>query len=149
MSGMALNSGSRFKVEIKLSASPALSLLIVEDDKIALDIFGRMLAKKFPGITINIAENGTMGVQRFKEHAADIVITDLNMPGLNGIQMIRVIKGINADVKIIVLTGYNDEFTLQQLSETGNTAVIVKPIDFGKLFALVEKCIDEITLERR
>jgi YesN/AraC family two-component response regulator len=136
-------------MESKLSSGPALSLLIVEDDKTVLDIFSRMLARKFPGITINIAENGAMGLQLFKEHAADIVVTDVNMPGLDGIQMAREIKGIKADVKFIVLTGYSDDLTLQQLSETGITSVIVKPIDFGKLFALVEKCIDEITLERR
>jgi len=136
-------------VDTRLSSIPALSLLIVEDDKTVLDIFGRMLAKKFPGITINTAENGIKGVQCFKEHTPDIIITDLDMPGMDGFQMAREIKGIKADVKFIVLTGYNDEFTLEQISETGIYGFMVKPINFGKLFVLVERCIDEITLERR
>lgn len=135
-------------METRPGSTRALSMLIVEDDVTVLDIFGRVLAKKFPGITINIAEDGARGVRLFKEHAPDIVITDINMPELDGIQMAREIKGIKADVKFIALTGYNDDFTLRQLRETGINDVIVKPIHFGKLFALIEKYIDEIRLER-
>jgi YesN/AraC family two-component response regulator len=128
---------------------PALSILIVEDDTVCLGVIGRMIASKFPGITINSAENGKLGVQLFKEHAPDIVITDINMPEMNGIQMTSEIKSIKADVKFIVITGYSDGHYLQIFRETGINDFIVKPIEFGRLFAMIEKSIDEIELQRQ
>lgn len=124
----------------------ALSVLIVEDDELAKNIICHLIAKKFPGSTINLAENGEMGVQLSREHAPDLVITDINMPKLDGIQMASEIKMIKDDVKFIVLTGYSDTYCQEKLSEIGITDLIVKPVRFGALLALVEKCIGEITL---
>jgi len=127
-----------------MESRPALSILIVEDDEAANKIICHFIARKFPGSTINIAENGEMGVQLSSEHAPDIVITDINMPKMDGIQMASEIKLIKDDVKFIVLTGYSDNSCKERLSEIGITDLIVKPILFGKLLALIEKCIGEI-----
>src|ERR1700741_1568922 len=98
---------------------PALSILFVEDDKDFNEVMGSVLPLKFPGFTINIAGNGKSGLQLFKEHTPDIVITDINMPEMDGIQMARAIKSIKDDVKFIVLTAYNDKISLEKLGELG------------------------------
>jgi YesN/AraC family two-component response regulator len=124
----------------------ALSILIVEDDTVTSELLGRIIAAKFPGLAIAIADNGKMGVGLFKEHAADIVITDMNMPEMDGIQMVGEIKAIKDDVKVIVLSGDNEAEKLETFSGLGIYGSIVKPIEFGKLFDMIERCIDEIRL---
>ncbi|HLO26686.1 MAG TPA: response regulator [Geobacteraceae bacterium] len=118
-----------------------LSMLIVEDDKLTLDILARVIARKFPAATINVAENGKIGLEFFKEHVPDIVITDINMPEMDGIQMAREIKAIKADTKFIVLTAYSNKSYLMQFREIGCCAYLMKPIDFGKLCDAIENCI--------
>jgi YesN/AraC family two-component response regulator len=146
MSVTALNSGSRSDMESRHESPSALSILIVEDDTVTNELLGRIIAAKFPGLAVAVADNGRMGVELFKERAADIVITDMNMPEMDGIQMTGEIKAIKDDVKIIVLSGDNDTKRLEIFSELGIYGSIVKPIEFGKLFAMIERCIDEIRL---
>jgi YesN/AraC family two-component response regulator len=131
-------------MESRQESPPALSLLIVEDDTVTNELLGRIIAAKFPGLAIAVADNGRMGVELFKEHAADIVITDMNMPEMDGIQMAGEIKAIKDDVRVIVLSGDNDAKKSEIFSNLGIYDSIVKPIEFGKLFAMIEKCIDEI-----
>ncbi len=127
----------------------SLSILIVEDDPSAIEIILLMIPLNFPEVTIYGALNGTQGVELFKEHLPDIVITDINMPGMDGIRMAEEIKAMKADTKFIVLTGYSDKVHLDKFIDIGITDYMLKPIDFKKLFAAIEKCIAGIELERR
>ncbi|MCM2359766.1 MAG: response regulator [Geobacteraceae bacterium] len=127
---------------------PAISLLLAEDDKMASDVTGLIIASKFPDVTIYFAENGRIGVELFKEHMPDIVITDINMPEMDGIEMAGEIKAIKADTRFIVLTGYSDEDYYGKFSQIGFDHYILKPVVFKELFAALEKCIAEIMLNR-
>jgi len=124
----------------------SFSLLFVEDDEVVCLAIVRILARQFPDTTVYTAENGRIGLELFEEHTPAIVITDINMPVMNGIQMAGKIKSIKADTKFIVLTGYSDKNYLDIFSEIGINDYIVKPVDLGKLFAAIEKCRTEITL---
>ena len=118
----------------------SFSLLFVEDDTMVCMAIGRMIARQFPDITVYTAENGQIGLELFKEHTPEIVITDINMPVMDGIEMAGKIRLIKADTKIIVLTGYSDKNYMERFSEIGFDDYIVKPVDFRKLFAAIEKC---------
>lgn len=95
------------------------------------------------------AENGKIGVDLFNEHRPDIVISDINMPVMDGIKMAGEIKRMKADTRFIVLTAYDYDIYLNKFREIGIRDYMLKPIEFGKLFAAIEKCIDEIMLERQ
>lgn len=118
----------------------SFSLLLVEDDDMVNMAIRRILARRFPEATIHTAENGMIGLELFKEHAPEIVITDINMPVMDGIEMAGKIRSINSGTKFIVLTGYSDKNFLERFSEVGFDEYMVKPVDFMKLFAAVEKC---------
>ena len=122
------------------------SLLVVEDDTMVCLAIGRMIARQFPDATVYTAENGQIGLEIFKEHSPEIVITDINMPVMDGIEMAGKIKSIKADTKFIVLTGYSDKNYLERFSEIGFDDYIVKPVELRKLFAAIEKCRAKITL---
>jgi len=124
----------------------SFSLLFVEDDIMVCLSVGRILARQFPDASVYTAENGQIGLELFREHTPEIVITDINMPVMDGIEMAGKIRSIKTDTKFIVLTGYSDNNYLDRFSAIGFDDYIVKPIDFGKLFAAIEKCRADSTL---
>lgn len=118
--------------------------MLVEDDKDTIEITSRILALRFPEFTFYFATNGSEGLALFKEHPADIIITDIDMPVMNGIQMASKTKDINADTKIIVLTGHSHKIRLEQFSEIGVNEYVKKPVMFDKLFGAIERCIVQL-----
>jgi len=132
-------------LELVKQAQSAPSILIVEDEKIVRNLLATIIPRKFPGIPIYLAENGRMGVELFKEHSPTIVITDINMPVMDGILMAREIRAANADTRLIAVTAYSDDQGYQEkMDEIGFHDCLSKPLEFGKLYAAIEKCLDEI-----
>lgn len=83
------------------------------------------------------AENGSIGLQRYIEHRPAVVITDLEMPVMNGLEMIRRIRELDNDIPIIITTAYDDE---AHACPQANR-VILKPIRFMDLVQAVEECV--------
>lgn len=124
----------------------SISILLVEDDKEALNLLTVILAKKFPDVALYTSINGRTGLELFKTHTPDIVITDINMPEMSGAQMADKIRAIKPDTKFIVLTGDTERLVLQdsveKRFEPGHN--IMKPVNFGVLFAAIEQCLADI-----
>jgi YesN/AraC family two-component response regulator len=129
---------------VKSHHSP--SLLIVEDDNAACEIIARMSSKEFPNCTIQTAGNGVAGLKLYKEIKPDIVITDVKMPEMDGIEMAREIRLIDDKATFIVLTAFNNKNYFDQFKEIGFCAYLCKPIDFKVLFAVIEKCSADLQL---
>jgi YesN/AraC family two-component response regulator len=126
---------------METAQSPAsFSLLFVEDDHMVCRSIGRILARQFPDATVYTAENGLIGLELFEKHTPEIVITDINMPVMDGNEMAGRIKSLRPETKFIVLTGHSDEKYLEKFSKIGFDAYLIKPVDFVKLFAEIEKC---------
>jgi YesN/AraC family two-component response regulator len=124
----------------------AVSILVVEDDKSTRDMLCLMIKTKLPANSIYPAEDGRIGVELFKKHAPGIVITDINMPVMNGIEMAKEIKAMKPDTRFIVLTAYSNQIYLENFQKIGFRAYILKPIDFKKLFTAINDCAGEIML---
>ena len=126
----------------------SISILVVEDEAITLEFLVTSLARKFPNFTFLRATNGRQGLELFKTHTPDIVITDINMPDMGGVQMAEQIYEIKPDTKFIVLTGDSEKLTRKDSSGNGFEIhhYIVKPIFFNELFAVVEQCVGGIYL---
>jgi two-component system response regulator YesN len=90
---------------------PAVSILVVEDEAITLEFLVATLARKYPAATIHKALNGRIGLEQFETYMPNIVITDINMPGISGMQMAGKIRELKPGTKIIVLTGDNRKLT--------------------------------------
>src|SRR5690349_10577852 len=91
-------------MESKSNPMPSISILLVEDDKATLTLLTTILAKKFPEVALHIAINGRTGLELFKDHTPNIIVTDINLPELNGVQMVGKMRAIKPHVKIIVLS---------------------------------------------
>lgn len=120
-----------------------ISILLVEDEVAALELLANIVPKKFPGVALYTATDGRAALKLFKAHRSEIVITDINMPEMNGAKLIAEIRAIKPDVQIIVLTGDSGKASLEA-SIGGGFEIdhyIVKPVDFGLLFAGIEECL--------
>ena len=118
----------------------AFSLLIVEDDKTARDVLSRMVALKFPNCTLHTADNGIAGMEIFRQFRPDLVVTDINMPVMEGFEMIREISLLNPGASFIVLTAYADKVTFEKFKDLNVFAYLLKPLDFNEMFAAIERC---------
>jgi len=108
-----------------------LSILIVEDDEIAKMTIKQDIkpyCKSFYE-----ASDGLKGLEVFKENQIDVIITDINMPGINGLDMINEILKLKPDQLFIVMTSYDTDQNLIQSIQEGACSFLRKPLDIEDL----------------
>ncbi|MEA2099859.1 MAG: EAL domain-containing protein [Campylobacterota bacterium] len=120
-------SGSMGKL---LSLSENLKLLYVEDDKTARETTLKLFENFFKDITV--AVDGQDGIEKFKEQKFDLVISDINMPNLNGLDMAKLIKEIRSDMPILMLSAHNDSEYFLKAIELDVDGYILKPLSLGQ-----------------
>jgi len=97
--------------------STAPVVLLVEDSQDERDMYTRQLVAT--GYSVQVAENGEVALQRVAAQVPDVVVMDIAMPGLNGLEAARQILKDVPTAKVLVLSSYSDEEYVQQLSEAG------------------------------
>ena len=126
-------------------------ILIIDDDPEILDLLESLLTVE--DYDIYRASNGAEALGLFKSQAVDLVITDLNMPVMDGLEVLSRIKGLDADMEVIVLTGNATlENAIQALKENGAFDYLTKPLEnIEDLLISVERAIERrnLTLENR
>jgi len=130
------------------TAGAALTLLYVEDEKVTRDAVSSMVSRRFPQLVVRTAENGAQGLQLFRELGADLVITDMKMPVMHGIEMARQIVAEKKHTPIIVTSAHGDMDYFIESIEIGISRYVMKPIEVNKLFSALEDTIARLTLER-
>ena len=125
--------------------SDGLTLLYVEDNDGLREKALNVLKKLFTNIIS--ASDGEEGYRLFKEHHPQIVISDISMPKLDGLQMIKQIKQTQPSTKFIITSAYDDKEYLFQAIEAGVFHYMKKPIKIDQLASTLMKCINTINLE--
>jgi diguanylate cyclase (GGDEF)-like protein/PAS domain S-box-containing protein len=121
-------------------------ILCVEDDPVTRKLLVRILGERFANLLV--AKDGAEGLDLFLRHRPALVITDILMPGLDGIQMARAIKAEAPSTGIIVLTSKGDADLLLSAIDTGVTDYVLKPPVPERIFAAIAKCLRVSALER-
>jgi signal transduction histidine kinase len=124
-----------------------VSILCVDDEPVNLDILTRLLSRYVE--TIYFAANGQEGHTLYLEKRPDIVLTDLVMPVLSGLEMSCLIRSSEPKVPIILLTSCNSVDFLAEAIDIGITQYLPKPVLKEKLLTAIQRCYDIISLERR
>lgn len=126
----------------------AFSILIVEDSREAGEALGRLIAMEFPGAKVNLAGDGLDGLTFFKKYKPDLVITDIYLRGMDGIQMLSDIRSVRCEVKIIVVTGYSETSHRHKVSPFGIEDYFLKPVQCEMLYTSIKRCFAEIAGNR-
>jgi diguanylate cyclase (GGDEF)-like protein len=142
-------SEKRITMEIPPYEQPATTLLYAEDDNLTQELVIQILQSKFPQITLLLAQNGRDGLDLFAENRPDIVVTDIHMPIINGIQMAKKIRELDNDAQIIILSAAEEANNILEAIDIGINHYVLKPISLEKFIAAVERCLDKISLREQ
>jgi YesN/AraC family two-component response regulator len=112
-------------------------ILVIDDEKPTLSMF-RLFLDAY-GYTVYTAENGTEGLAIFQKEKPEIVLTDIKMPGIDGLVVLQQIKEINPNAAVIVITGHGDTALAEQAVALDAVDFINKPIKKEALEAALEK----------
>ncbi len=129
MLGVSLLSFEEFKKNLKI--------LLVEDDILALSILEKLISKE--KYRVFTAKNGVEGVEVFKKEGVDIIVSDINMPEMNGLDMVRELKRIDKNIKVLFLSAYSDVNHIIDALELKAESYILKPFDASTLISNIQK----------
>ena len=123
-----------------------VTVLYVEDEESARAALSTPLARRVS--TLLLAKDGREGLELFRRHGPEMVITDIRMPVMNGLAMAREIKALRDATQIIITTAHSDTSYFEEAIESGIDRYVLKPVDLDKLFRAMERCMGTILLER-
>jgi signal transduction histidine kinase len=120
-------------------------ILLIDDEKATLSMLGLLL--RAYGYSVLTAENAAAGLDIFDKEKPLIVLTDIKMPGMNGIQLLRKMKEINQDAEVIMITGHGDIELAIQSMKSDATDFITKPINSDVLEIALKRVNEKIKLK--
>lgn len=133
-----------YKIKDLHKYSKKLNVLFVEDDKSLREETQSLFKMIFK--SIDTAEDGIDGLNKYNNKLYDLVITDVNMPQMDGIDMSKHIKDINPEQKIIIISAHDESNILMKLVKIGSSGFILKPIQIENLIhTLYPVCRDVFT----
>lgn len=138
---LILNSKCSGRLQGKLLGAhePIMNILLIDDDENLLKLLARPL-KKY-GHFISEANNGSQGWELFQEnpHRFDILVTDLNMPVLGGVELLKRLREKEYDIPVIVISGCEDIQSVIEVLRLGAFDFLVKPFKATELLELLDK----------
>lgn len=128
-----------------------MKLLVIDDEKIVLDAAVHMLSQSFPEISVETARNGKEGLLKLEAHRPELVLTDIRMPGMSGLDFIREARRVDEQVHIVIVTAFDQFDYAREAFKYRVDDYVLKPLTRQKLKEVVERALQTIaaTKERR
>ena len=125
------------------NADSKKTILCVDDDDIALDVWSQMLQKL--GYTVLQARYGYEALKIFEKdkNRISLVILDMRMPGMDGCEVYDRLKAIQPEIKIIIVSGYIDQYSIDILSKHNFIDYIDKPFKLKRLSKKIEEVLEQ------
>ena len=111
-------------------------ILVVDDDETTLYILSKLLKRSFK--TVTSAINGKDGLDKFKKDEFDIVLSDINMPELNGIDLCIELKKINKNIFVVAATAHHEEQMKITMEKAGFNKILYKPLHRDDIASLLD-----------
>ena len=118
-------------------AAPAIHVLLVDDEPLIIKCLGRLLAAA--GLKVTSAPDGNQAVTLLGSTSFDVIVSDIKMPTLDGLSLLRSIRGRDLDVPVIFMTGSPDLETVVEAMEFGAFGYLTKPVKGGELISAIER----------
>lgn len=127
---------------MSLTADEILSkvtILYVEDEEFNRDELSKFFSRRTKNLIV--AENGEDGLFKFKQHRPDLIITDLKMPYMDGIEMIRQIRALGSNIPVIIISALSDSETILRAVDLGIAKYVVKPVNLRDLLNAIHETL--------
>lgn len=119
-----------------------ITILYVEDEEFNRDELSIFFKRRTGNLII--AENGLDGLEKFRTHKPDLIITDLKMPIMGGLDMIKEIRKLGSSVPVIIISALSDSKTILNAVDLGIVKYVVKPINLRDLLNTVHDAISNL-----
>ena len=120
-----------------LSGDGIVNVLVVDDDEGIRETMGDILREM--GVHVSLARDGLEAIEITKQETTDLIMMDLRMPGIDGLQTSKRILSIQPEARIILVTAYATEETFTAARRAGLQDVMYKPLDLARLKDLLKK----------
>jgi len=119
-----------------------LRILLVEDEEKLASLLKNAIGDSF--YSFHISSNGEEGLEMFKSLSPDIVITDIMMPNMDGLEMSKEIRSLNADVPIIILSAFSETDKFLNAIDVGVVKYLIKPFDPDELLDYISSLSEKL-----
>jgi len=123
------------------------SLLVIDDERPILEMLEMSLASE--GYEVMTAESGKEGLKIFREHGPKLVLTDIKMPGMDGIEVLKKIKATDDEAEVIVITGHGDMNSAISALQQGASDFLTKPIRDDVLMLSLERAKKKMAMTQQ
>lgn len=118
-----------------------IRVLIVDDEEVLRQMVARVL--KYMGIESESAADGFLGLEKLKASPFDLVIADIRMPNMDGIELLKIVKSEYPRTDVVIMTAHSAKYSFIDVVESGATDFINKPFSVEELKAKVERVLRE------
>ncbi|MDD5287486.1 MAG: diguanylate cyclase [Desulfuromonadaceae bacterium] len=125
----------------------SLKILYVEDEEDTREQFGKFLTR-ISKVLIT-AEDGSEGLEAYREQSPDIIITDIHTPNMDGLDMVREIRKLDKSVPIIIMTAFEQIDYLKRSINMGVDKYVTKPVNGSELYETVLDCARRLLAEKK
>jgi CheY-like chemotaxis protein len=124
-----------------------LLILVVDDEPDVEALFRQQFRRELRDgrFAMEFAQSALIALQRItnaREESLILILSDINMPGMSGLELLPKAKAVRPDVPIIMITAYGDAETKRRALENGAEALLTKPIDFGTLRSEIDSRVE-------
>ncbi len=119
--------------------STAGKVLLIEDDRAIVMTLRRVLADE--GFEVEVEERGDTGLEKARRTELDVVLTDMKLPGLNGLELVRQLHADKPRLPIILMTAHGTTETAIEATKSGAYDYLLKPFEMPELIELVERAV--------
>lgn len=124
-------------------------ILLVDDDATLLQALPHMMALRIHGVQVDTSDTALGAIEQIQEHDYDAIVSDIKMPGMDGLELLTKIQEIRPDVPTLLITGHADQGLITQALRGGAYDFIQKPIDRVYFVAALHRAIQTRQLRRR
>lgn len=122
-----------------------LNLLFVDDDPVTRSVMQRNC--EAVGYHCKVFQSALDCMKEFESNGADIIVTDLRMPSMNGFEFLNEIRAVDTDIPVLIMTGYSSVENAVEAMKLGATDFIKKPFDFGELKLVIRRAMESVRLQ--
>lgn len=121
-------------------------ILIIDDDELVTSSLKRSLSQS--DYTVDVAASGKAGIEKVKKEPPDMVLLDIFLGDINGLEVLKKILLINPDLPVVMITGFADVQTAVNAIKIGAIDFILKPINIDQLELIISKVLKQISLQK-
>lgn len=115
------------------------TVLVVDDNRDLAENLGEVL--ELAGGRVSVAYDAETAIARLKAERFDLVVSDMRMPGLTGLDLLRYIQQAGLSSFVVVVTAYSQDSLLEEARDAGATDILLKPVDLRRLRDLFHACL--------